>query len=223
MKSRIVLLLITWLAGSAALRAQDLVFQLRFGAENLEAGRTYFQNGDSITITACKFYVSGIEFISQGKSIWKETNSFHLIDMEAPGSLRISGLTPPKAFDAVRFNLGIDSATNVSGAMGGDLDPASGMYWSWQSGYINFKLEGQSRRCQTRHHEFTFHLGGYLPPDLALQTITLPIAAKQEINIVADLGQWMQTIDLARQNHLMSPGPEAVRLMKVAAEIFKAE
>jgi hypothetical protein len=35
-------------------------------------------------------------------------------------------------YDQIQFQLGIDSLTNVSGAMGGDLDPTKGMYWTWQ-------------------------------------------------------------------------------------------
>jgi hypothetical protein len=51
-------------------------------------------------------------------------------------------------FDAIQFNLGLDSLTNVSGALGGDLDPTKGMYWTWQNGYVNFKLQGSFRPLQ---------------------------------------------------------------------------
>ena len=67
-------------------------------------------------------------------------------------------------FDAIQFNLGIDSLTNVSGALGGDLDPTKGMYWTWQNGYVNFKLQGTSDLCNNPKNEFEFHLGGYLKP-----------------------------------------------------------
>ena len=59
-------------------------------------------------------------------------------------------------FSKLKFQLGIDSLTNVSGAMGGDLDPTKGMYWTWQSGYINMKIEGKSNSCKTRKNQFQF-------------------------------------------------------------------
>ena len=77
--------------------------------------------------------------------------------------------------DKIKFNLGIDSLTNVSGVMGGDLDPTKGMYWTWQSGYINFKMEGSSAVCPTRNHEFQFHIGGYQDPFYAMQTLELEV------------------------------------------------
>lgn len=116
------------------------------------------------------------------------------------------------------FHIGIDSATNVSGAMGGDLDPTKGMYWAWQSGYINVKIEGTSSVCNTRNHEFQFHLGGYLPPHYALQTLHFPVKNPQQIQIDIDIQKFLKNIDLARQNHIMSPSKEAVVLSKIFAD-----
>ena len=59
----------------------------------------------------------------------------------------------------IYFQIGIDSLTNVSGDLDGDLDPALGMYWAWNSGYINMKLEGKSSSCKSVKKEFQFHIG----------------------------------------------------------------
>jgi len=48
----------------------------------------------------------------------------------------------------------VDSLANVSGAMSNDLDATKGMYWSWQSGFINLKIEGKSASCKTRKINF---------------------------------------------------------------------
>lgn len=37
---------------------------------------------------------------------------------------------------------GVDSLLQVSGVQSGALDPLKGMYWTWQTGYIQFKMEG---------------------------------------------------------------------------------
>ena len=61
--------------------------------------------------------------------------------------------------------------------MGGDLDPTKGMYWAWQSGYINFKMEGSCSQCLATKNNFEFHLGGYQQPFYAMQTIELNTTA----------------------------------------------
>ena len=84
-------------------------------------------------------------------------------------------------FNTIAFNLGIDSITNVSGAQGGDLDPTKGMYWAWQSGFINIKLQGTSNSCPPPKNEFEFHLGGYQYPFNSLQTIILKTGNEKKL------------------------------------------
>lgn len=99
---------------------------------------------DSIQLETLKIYISELSILNDKNVIWKEQNSFHLIDFSHPSTLLLILKLPSyQSFNKLKFNLGIDSLTNVSGAMGGDLDPTNGMYWTWQSGYINFKLEGK--------------------------------------------------------------------------------
>lgn len=42
--------------------------------------------------------------------------------------------------------------------MDGDLDPLNGMYWAWNSGYINMKIEGITPKCQDATIYFNFIL-----------------------------------------------------------------
>ena len=124
------------------------------------------------------------------------------------------------SFDQLQFNLGIDSATNVSGALGSDLDPTKGMYWAWQSGYINFKLEGTSPLCTTRNNEFQFHLGGYQKPNYCLQTLSFPINDASKIHLNLDVQTILRQVDLRKTNHIMSPSAEAVLISKIVANAF---
>ncbi len=114
------------------------------------------------------------------------------------------------SYSKVKFNIGVDSTTNVSGALGRDLDPTKGMYWTWQSGYINLKLEGTSNLCKTRHNEFQFHLGGYQYPFNNFQTVFTDVNSKQNIEVTIDIQKIINQIDLAQQHHIMSPGQEAI-------------
>lgn len=187
-----------------------ITFNTSFGSTKLSIDSTYHLNAkDSISITALRFYISNIELINKSTSVWKDSSLFHLMDAFNPSTLSLK-IPSNVTFTKIKFNIGIDSTTNVSGAMGGDLDPTKGMYWTWQSGYINFKLEGTSNLCKTRHNEFQFHLGGYQNPFNSLQTVFIETNSKATIDINLDVQKIFQQIDMTQQHHIMSPGQEAM-------------
>ncbi len=145
----------------------------------------------------------------------------YLIDMADTVSQQLQFTLPDGVnWNAISFCLGTDSATNVSGALGGSLDPANGMYWAWQSGYINFKLEGSSPRCTARKHEFQFHLGGYASPFATLQQIRLDCVQSSNINVVCDTAKFFDYTDVKTTAAIMSPGARAVELSVAAAGLF---
>ncbi|HXB42031.1 MAG TPA: MbnP family protein [Bacteroidia bacterium] len=198
-------------------------FTPTFGNTAIEPGKKYYSSklNDSLNIETFRFYVSNLTLLKNGKVVYTVKNKFHLIDIEK--KLSISFLVKKIDFDVIKFNIGIDSTTNVSGAMGGDLDPVNGMYWAWQSGYINFKLEGAGKVCATRNNIFQFHIGGYLNPYATLQTITLSLKNKTEIDIKVDLEKFLNGIDLKNTNEIMSPGEKAVTLAKLYQTIFSVK
>jgi len=194
-----------------------------FGNLILHLADSLFTAKDStqLQVDILKFYISKIQLLKSGKVVLEEENSFHLIDASKLKSSQISIDNKQNIpFDELKFDLGIDSTTNVSGAMGGDLDPTKGMYWTWQSGYINFKLEGKSKLCKTRNSEFIFHLGGYQPPNYCLQALRFQVPNSSVINLSLDVNTILQQIDLAKTNHIMSPSEEAVLLSKIVANSF---
>lgn len=206
-----------------AFKTQSIIFHPTYNNLNLQMNDTFYKlnNSDSIQFESLKWYISTIELLNDNKIIWKEENSFHLLDATDKASCQLSFQIPSALpFNQISFKLGIDSITNVSGALGGDLDPTRGMYWTWQSGYINFKLEGKSNKCNTRNHAFQFHLGGYQYPFNALQSILLQVPNNEKIEIDMDLSKWIWDIDLSKQNHIMSPGADAVFLSKKLAQRF---
>jgi len=194
-----------------------------FGATNLHLVDSAFTANDSthLKITEVKFYLSKIQLLRNGKIVLEEKNSFHLVDAgQTNPFIIVVNNTQKISFDHVQFNLGIDSTTNVSGAMGGDLDPTRGMYWTWQSGYINFKLEGTSPLCTTRNNEFQFHLGGYQKPNYCLQPLSFPIKNSSKIHLNLDVQKILHYVDLSKTNHIMSPSAEAVLISKIVANAF---
>ncbi len=200
-----------------------LSFHPCYGKDFLQLTDSGYQSKDkdSITISLFRFYVSGIELWNDGKRVWEEKN-YHLINASDTSTFKISlSNIYTINYNKIIFNLGIDSTTNVSGAMGGDLDPMKGMYWAWQSGYINVKLEGTSPLCKTRNNGFEFHLGGYHTPVNALQTIELPLKSSDKIEVFIDLKQLLTNIDLSKTNQLMSPSKEAVELSRKLSKVFE--
>jgi hypothetical protein len=106
--------------------------------------------------------------------------------------------------------------------MGGDLDPTKGMYWAWQSGYVNFKMEGKSPTCPTWKHKFQLHLGGYLAPFNALQTLDFNVKnIDNQIVIIFDASQFLENIDLKQQHTFMTPDENSVAFAKKASQCFK--
>lgn len=185
--------------------------------------------GDSATFHTLRFYLSGLQAGAGDRLLGKPLPPRLLdLDLGDPASMRLTLDLPAGAqIDALCFQLGIDSATNVAGALGGDLDPTLGMYWAWQSGYINFKLEGSSPLCPTRHHAFQYHLGGYLAPFAAVQNVRLPLVGNhgegQEIVVGLAIDRLLAGMDLRTAHTVMRPCAEAVLLSDRLATLFTVE
>jgi hypothetical protein len=218
------ILLILLLAGMSGLFSQTtIVFKPTFHSEKLVLNEKYYplSGGDSILMETCKFYISSVELLYKKEVVYKEENSFHLVDAaDSVSANLLLNVQPNIVFNAIRFNIGIDSTTNYGGALGGDLDPTKGMYWTWQNGYINFKLEGRSNLCATRNQEFVFHLGGYQYPHNTLQKVNLNIQKSSSVNIDIAIDKWLSTLNLKEQNHIMSPNDLAVKLSNQLRTIF---
>ena len=129
-----------------------------------------------------------------------------------------------KTISRIKFAIGVDSLMSVSGALAGDLDPTNGMYWAWQSGYINFKIEGNSSSCKTRKNQFFFHVGGYKKPNYSLKMITLDVLIpKSTIDITINLKDFFSKINLGKTNSIMIPGKSAMELADYYSKLFFIE
>lgn len=200
----------------------ELRWEIRMGAEKFQVGeRVYEIGGEETTFEKLRFYAGHLTLLSKDEVVWRDQKSHRLVDASDPNSLSFPlDLPPDLLYDAVQFQLGVDSLTNVSGAFGGDLDPTRGMYWAWNSGYVNFKLEGSNALCPTRKHAFQFHLGGYLPPNQSVQNIRLPLEHGAPLVIRLDIARFLNAIELSELHTVMSPGPKAAELSKLASTLF---
>jgi hypothetical protein len=199
-----------------------LNFEPIYGNKKLETNRYYLTNTtDSIKINILKYYISDIKLFYNEKLVWEKKNGYYLIDVSKENSGKID-LDIPEGiqYSSIQFNLGLDSVVNSSGALGGDLDPSNGMYWAWQSGYINCKIEGKSKSLNGKEKPFQYHLGGYLYPYLNIQTVFLNVQPTNRINIKMDVEKILQDINIASQKNIMSPCKEAVILSKKVSNGF---
>ncbi len=199
----------------------NVKFQFLINEEPLIIGKNYFVSSldDSIKIDRLKLYISNIELSNKNDSSYARKNHY-LLDIEKEESLHIS-LPSIENHTQLNFQLGIDSLVNVSGVMGGALDPMNGMYWSWQSGYINIKLEGVSPSCPARKNEFSYHLGGYSYPNNTLQAISLMTRSRNELIIEIDLTEFFRQVDLRKEYAIMSPSSQAVKMAQHFSSLFR--
>ncbi|MCF8254267.1 MAG: hypothetical protein K9H61_06430 [Bacteroidia bacterium] len=220
-KFRVVMLLFFALTSSvsiAQVTTQISIFP-RWHDQSLQANTWLpLVQTDSIQITQLRFYVSNLSLFYKGRKVWSEPNSFHLLDLLEPSSFNLSLQLPQNIeYDALQFNVGIDSATSVSGAMGGDLDPTKGMYWTWQSGYINFKLEALTAR---QNQELVYHIGGYQAPYNTLQEIQVRFEPNSDAKIYLQLDKFFEDMDCSKINHVMSPNASAMQLARLLPNLF---
>lgn len=215
-----ILLFILTLFISTSLSEENNLININFiptfSNENLILNKKYISNNIDYEFKNIKFYVSDIELILENNLVLIDSIKYHLIDLENLKTIKINNKNN-NPIKKIRFNLGIDSVSNTSGIMEGDLDPTLGMYWTWQSGYINIRVEGKSEKCPARKNLFQYHLGGYLYPNLAIQELEFNINNQDNIIINIDIEKYMNNIDITKNYQIMSPSITAVELSKIFA------
>lgn len=195
-----------------------------FGQIPLKLYKTYIsENKDSVQISQFKFYISELQITFNDNSVFKNKEKYTLIDIENPKSMQLPICKKNgKVVTKILFNIGIDSTASVSGALSGDLDPTSGMYWAWQSGYINMKIEGKSTSCKTRKNQFQFHVGGYKNPFYAIRKIDL-YPKSQSLSVTVDIAEIFSKVQLKETNSIMIPCKKAMELADYSVTMFKTE
>jgi hypothetical protein len=172
---------------------------------------------DSISISKLKFYISNIALLNNDKVMYKNTAGVYLLNVEDSLNLQFD-IPQNLSFNRIQFGLGVDSITNTSGALDGALDPLMGMYWTWQSGYINFKMEGFIGDISKEENKFEYHLGGYSDKNNAYQLVEIPVQYKSDIQFQMPIDLIFKTMLLEKKYNIMSPSTIAVSLSKKIAQ-----
>jgi len=192
---------------------KELLIELSYNLEKIVLNKSYNNiQKNNFSISKLQFYISNLKFYLNNKEVLEFHKKHILIDIEDENSLKI--LIPSKLlFDELSFNLGVDAETNKSGAKSGDLDPVLGMYWTWNSGYINFKAEG----IYNDHNEFIYHIGGFMKPYNTLQLIKMDFSSVNKNKLILNFDEFFNNIDFSLSK-ILSPGKNAVKLSSLLAK-----
>ena len=179
--------------------------------------------GDSIQISKLRFYLTDFELFNTQDKRLPIPKSNYLIDAFNKQTLSFELHTHNQHnFSQITFKIGVDEKLHDAGAQSGDLDPIHGMYWAWQSGYINFKIEGKSPSCTTRKNKFQFHIGGYLKPFASTRSVALDISTTKDNVLIIDLdiATLFNFIELSSLSQVMIPGKEAIEIADILPALF---
>ncbi|MBC7866171.1 MAG: hypothetical protein H7X88_01445 [Gloeobacteraceae cyanobacterium ES-bin-316] len=168
---------------------------------------------ESYQLTRLKYYISDI--CLAGKQKRSAIKNIFLLDAAGSDTAALSVKTG--TYNSLRFKLGVDSILNCSGAQAGALDPLNGMFWTWNSGYVFFKLEGYSASSTADLQRIEHHIGGYQGSNKASKEIELILKEAliikegdhREITIEVNLDRYwkgQQELKIASNALIMSPG-----------------
>jgi len=218
-------------AGTGTLRVN---FTPMFGDSLLDLNTESYVtgNGDTLTVSLFKFYVSNVKLTDDEGNIHAVPESYYLINAETPTSETITlSDIPGGHYTSISFLIGVDSTRNVSGSQTGALDPANAMFWTWNSGYIMAKLEGSSPQSTQSFNAVTYHIGGFSGTNNAIRSVTIPLTTNASVTstgnplvtLKADVAEWFvtpNTINLATSANTTMPGALSVQIANNYSDMF---
>lgn len=197
-----------------------LRFNITANGKTLTLNDSSYTNAfnESYQVTRLKYYISNIVLNAYNGVVYND----RVFLLEAGGTDSIAMPENTANYYSLEFLVGVDSTLNCSGAQDGALDPLNGMFWTWNSGYIFFKLEGYSSASKADLQRIEHHVGGYRYPNKASRLIKLELPKTLEvkkgsrhiITVNMDLDKYwkgVSDIKIADQALLMTPGGLAIK------------
>lgn len=160
--------------------------------------------GEVVKFSTAQFYIGNFRLMDDEQNVTAFSDSYIL----ATPSIKDMEIGEMEAmhYHMVMTNIGVDSATNVGFQ---PIDFADGhplsaqlnnMWWSWNAGYIFFKLEGQIDRDADGTYDdvFEYHIGTNQNILNLQKMVHSNVAAgeKLELNLEVDYAQFFNGIDL---------------------------
>lgn len=181
----------------------NIVGERTFALDNVNNQYTNAK-GEKFSISSLQYFISNIKLATASGETYtvNQDSSYFLIKGADRGTRFTKTRVPVGDYTKLTFTIGVDSlrSTMDISKRTGVLDPASGhdgMYWGWNSGYIFFKLEGNSPSISddingdpTGNKKFRYHIGGfggYSSPTINnIKTVTIDLTAAGIAKVRAD-------------------------------------
>lgn len=197
----------------------------------MNAGEYTTAQNEKVTITTFNYWITNIKLVKNDGSEFIENESYRLLRGDQHGTLHFHLKdVPAGTYTAVKFMIGVDLERNTSGAQTGALDPGTNpdMFWTWNTGYIQAKLEGTSPQSTAPNHTFEYHIGGVAAGMETPRSVTLGFPQTLEVGakagsliIKADIAKWFPTPKtIAEVSSVTMPGQAAVKIADNYAKMF---
>lgn len=156
----------------------DIEMEHVVGSKALDLNATTYTNpvsNEQFTVSRFNYYVSNVKIQKADGTEYAQPESYYLVQQSDTESkkLRLKDI-PTGDYTGISFVVGVDSARNTAGAQTGALDVNNSMFWSWNTGYIFFKMEGNLLASSAYPAKsFLMHVGGFTKPYNAVRTVKL--------------------------------------------------
>lgn len=172
--------------------ALSIQFDNIVGDKKLILNNGIYKNalGQQFSVSLLQYYISNIKLkTSEGQEYTVPQDSSYFLINESDAATHFAKVKVPVAdYQSLTFTIGVDSlrSTMDISKRTGALDPAgdhstTGMYWSWNSGYIFMKLEGSAADASSADKKIRYHIGGfggYSAPGINnIKTVTIDLKA----------------------------------------------
>ncbi|MEI8100488.1 MAG: MbnP family protein [Bacteroidota bacterium] len=163
----------------------------------------------SIRIDKLRWYVSLPPAGKKGSKAW-------LLDLADSASLDQQMSRPVN--NKISLLFGIDSALQVGGVGTGALDPLRGMYWTWQTGYVQWKMEG-AIRVDGLVSPLELHLGGFDGATKSQSMLSDYLIYPTTNSVIAqwDISPFLAEVVRRKKFGVMSPSPIAREYCRIIA------
>jgi hypothetical protein len=202
-----------------------------------ETGGTNYVNSsnESFNVTFLKYYLSNFELFND-TSVHSVSDTYFLVDEESqPSTILELKNVPAGYYKGIRFMIGVDedkfNYLTVNGIIPtGSLDPVNNMMWTWNTGYIHFKMEGTYNNSPDSL--YFYHIGGMTGNFAGQRTVeiffggdSLKVNGSQaaDIHLLADVLKIFSgnsDVSLSGVHNVMSPGVNSVMIANNYAAMF---
>lgn len=200
----------------------------------LNTGNYTNQQNEQMTISTINYWFTNVKFIKSDGSEYAEEESYRLIRGDQSNTMHFHVSDVPNGtYKGVKFMIGVDVPRNTSGAQTGALDPAinGDMFWSWNTGYIQFKLEGTSTVSTNADKSYKFHIGGVgqgieTPREVTLMFPSEVTVGEKDgsIHLIADVDKFFgpsTPVSIANMSTMMHPNAMAAKIADNYAQMFR--